>query len=80
MTTLENNLIRFTNNKLSNWYKNAKIDYDVDGSATCKIINDRIIVDYIENNVSKTWSMCYYPEYVLENGMSYFYNVWTEEG
>lgn len=74
-TQIEN----FTNNKLTNWYKNAKIDFNVDGFATTKIEENEIKIDYTENGVSKTWSMVFYPEYAIENGLDYFFNVWMEE-
>lgn len=72
-------LINFTNAKLNNWYTNAKLDYNVEGSATAKIENGQFIVEAIENGVSKVWSMVFYPEYVRDNGFDYFYNVWMEQ-
>lgn len=75
MTTL----INYTNSKLNNWYNNAKLDYGVIGSATCKISGNKFIVNFIEDGEAKEWSMAFYPEYVEENGMDYFYNVWMEE-
>ena len=74
-TQIEN----YTNNKLTNWYKNAKLDYNVIGSATTKIEGNEIKIDYTENNISKTWSMAFYPSYVLDSGLDYFFNVWMEE-
>jgi len=71
-------IINHTNEKLNNWYKNAKIDYNVKGSASCKIENGSFIINYTENGVSKVWSMAFYPEY-LEFGLDYFYNVWGEQ-
>jgi hypothetical protein len=73
------NLINLTNAKLNNWYKNAKLDYNVDGSATARIENGSFIIDYVENGIAKTWSMCFYPEYVQELDADYFYNVWSSE-
>lgn len=74
MTTLLN----ATNERLNNWYKNARIDYNVIGSATADIENGKFIINYTENNVSKVWSMVFYPEY-LEFGNDYFFNVWMEQ-
>lgn len=74
MTTILN----ITNEKLNNWYKNAKLDYNVIGGGKSKIENGNFIINYIENGVSKTWSMAFYPEY-LEFGSSYFFNVWAEQ-
>ena len=74
------NLINYTNERLNNWYKNAKQDFNVVGSATCKIEGNGFIVNYTENGVSKTWSMAFYPEYVSENGLNYFFDCWSAEG
>ena len=74
-TQIEN----YTNNKLNNWYKNAKLDYNVTGFGTTKIEGNEIKIDFTENGVSKTWSMAFYPEYVTDNGLDYFFNVWSEE-
>lgn len=69
----------YTNNKLNNWYKNAKIDYNLTGFGTTKIMGNEIKIDFTENGVSKTWSMAFYPEYATDNGLDYFFNVWSEE-
>jgi len=74
-TQIEN----YTNNKLNNWYKNAKLDYNVTGFGTTKIEGNEIKIDFTENGVSKTWSMAFYPEYATDNGLDYFFNVWAEE-
>lgn len=74
-TKIEN----YTSIKLANWYKNAKLDYNVIGSATTKIKGNIINIDYTENGNTKTWSMAFYPEYTAENGLDYFFNVWSEE-
>jgi len=74
-TQIEN----YTNARLSNWYANAKRDFNVIGSATCKIEGNTITVNYTENGVARTWSMAFYPEYATENGLNYFFNVWSEE-
>jgi hypothetical protein len=74
MTTL----INITNEKLNNWYKNAKIDYNVIGSGFLTIENNTATINFTENGVSKTWSMPFYPEYA-EFGNDYIFNVWMEE-
>lgn len=70
---------KHTNNRLKNWYKNAKLDYNVIGFGTTKIEGDRIKIEYTENDISKTWSMVYYDEYAVESGLDYFFNVWSEQ-
>ena len=74
MTTL----INHTNSKLNNWYSNAKLDYNVIGNASLTIENNIATINFTENNVSKTWSMPFYPEY-SEFGNDYIFNVWMEE-
>lgn len=72
-------LINRTNDKLKNWYKNAKLDFNIDGFGTTKIEGNEIKIQYTEDGNTKTWSMAFYPEYVKENGLDYFFNVWMED-
>lgn len=76
MTTQQ--MIDYTNVRLNKWYANAKLDYNITGSATCRVEGDLFIVDYTENGVSASWSMGFYEEH-LGNGKDYFFNVWSEE-
>lgn len=66
-----------TNIKIANWYENAKQDFNIDGVGLATIENDIITINYTENGINKTWSMCFY----LENQMplDYYFNVWMEE-
>jgi hypothetical protein len=73
------NLINYTNNKLNNFYKNANLDYGVNGNANTLVEGNKITIHFNENGVSKSWSMAFYPDYVAENGLDYFFNVWMEE-
>ena len=72
-------VIRYTNARLASWYRDAKLDYGVEGSGETRIEGNEIFIDFTENGVSSTWSMAFYPEYVLDNGIEYFFNVWMEE-
>lgn len=74
MTTL----INYTNKRLNNWYKNAKLDYNVTGSGSLRFENNKAVIDYTENGVSKTWSMYFVEEYI-SNGIDWIFNVWSEE-
>ena len=76
---MTNKVIRNTNEKLSNWYKNAKLDYGVEGSAEATIEGNIITINFTEGGVAKVWNMAYYPEYVEDNGLNYFFNVWAEQ-
>lgn len=73
------NLIQFTNVKLANWYKNAKLDCNVSGSGTAKIEENKFIINYIENGVSKEWSTYFCDEYLRTQSKEYFYTVWMEQ-
>ena len=66
-----------TNSRLIGWYNNALIDYGVKGSATARIEEDTILIEYIENGVSNKWSMCFYVENQEE--LNYYFSVWAEE-
>lgn len=70
--------IQTTNMKLIGWYKDAKIDFGVIGSATARIDGNKFVIDYIEDGVKKTWSMRFWTEERYD--FDYFYNVWMEEG
>lgn len=76
MTTL--NVINHTNNKIANWFKNSKTDFNVTGEGVASIENDQFVINYEEDGVEKKWSTAFYPEY-LEFNKDYFFNVWMEE-
>ena len=76
---MNNQIENFTNNKLTNWYADAKLDFNVIGSGYTTIEGDSITINYTENGVCKVWSMAFYPEYATENGLDFFFNVWAEE-
>jgi hypothetical protein len=71
-------MISYTNNRIANWYTNAKLDYGVIGKGTCKVEGNSFIVNYTENGEEKVWEMPFYPEYVTENKISYFFDCWME--
>jgi len=77
---LEEQLIQHVNIKLISWYKNAKRDYGVIGEGKASIKEGRFIIDYIEDGVEKNWEICHYPEYIIEQGLNYYYDVWEEQG
>lgn len=72
-------LINYTNQKIKNWYKNAKIDYDVNGHGKTSYSAEKkeISVAYVEDGEKKTWSMPFYPEY-LTNDINWVFNCWSE--
>lgn len=72
------NIIKYTNERLVNWYKNAELDFNVIGEGFLTIENDKAIINYTENGVKKTWSMYFVEEYI-SIGLDYIFNVWSEE-
>ena len=71
-------IINYTNERLQNWYYNAKKDYGVIGSGSVRFTDDSVIVDYIENGEKKEWSMAFYPEYLKDEKIDYVFNCWSE--
>ena len=71
-------MVTYTNNRIANWYKNAKLDYGVEGSGKCRVEGNNFIVEFVENGISDVWQMAFYPEYIEENTKDYFYNCWCE--
>lgn len=72
-------IVNYTNIRIESWYMNALLDHDVvgEGKAFYDENTDTIIVSYIEDGVSKTWEMAFYPEYI-SNGLDWVYNCWSE--
>lgn len=73
------NVVNYTDERIINWYKNAKIDYNVNGSGKTHYNHStkEIVVEYVENGVRNTWKMCFYPEYV-QYGLDWVFNCWAE--
>ena len=74
MTTL----INYTNEKLNNWYSNAKLDYNVVGKGSLTIENNKATINFTENGVEKVWSMYFELEY-SKNNLDYIFSVWMDE-
>ena len=72
-----NKIINFTNSKLENYYKNAKIDFNINGSAITTIEGGLITIECTEDGFTSFWSTAFYLEYA-ENNLDYFFNIWSE--
>lgn len=68
-------VINFTNAKLKTWYKNAKIDFNVNGSANTSFDSNtnEYVIDYIENDVKAQFRLNIYDEKV-----DYLFNAWMQ--
>jgi len=73
-------LIDYTNHRIEKWYELAKTDYNVEGKGEARIEGDAFIIDYVENGVKKTWSWAFYPEYLEDREIDFYYNAWAEQG
>ncbi len=73
-----NQLISHTNQKLANWYNNAMIDYNVEGTASASIQGDEFIIIYTENGITKKWSTYFHGSYLSELSNDFFYDAWSE--
>ena len=73
------NMIEYTNDRILNWYRNAKREYGVIGAGKAHYNkgNDSVVIEYTENGISSTWEMAFYPEY-LSNGKDWVFNCWSE--
>ena len=69
-------VVTYTNARLLNWYKNAKLDFNVEGSANAKFneIEKTIEIEYTENGINKK----YVERYWLDESIDYTFNVWSE--
>ena len=69
-------VVTYTNAKLYNWYKNAKLDFNIEGSAKAKFneIEKTIEIEYTENGITKK----HIEQYWLEESIDYTFNVWAE--
>ena len=76
---MTNQIINHTNARLSNWYKDAFNSYGVVGKGTTTIEGNQVTINYSEDGVEKVWNMIFYPEYVIDGGIDYIFNVWMEE-
>ena len=45
------NLINYTNERLANWYNNAKLDYNVTGSGVARIEENEYKLFYINTKI-----------------------------
>lgn len=74
------NLIEYTNAEIARWYENVKQEYGVTGFGSCRYDSkeNSIIVDYVEDGISKTWQMAFYTEYLKEQKISWVFNCWME--
>lgn len=67
----------YISNKIDySWYKNAKIDYDVDGKfLDADFVNDDLIITHEEGGNKFKTKIAYYWDYTPEQ----LYNIWMEE-
>ena len=72
-------LIEYTDERITKWYKQAKEDYGVIGVGKT-YYNDKenkIIIEYTEDGIKNTWEMAFYLEY-LNYDINWVFNCWCE--
>jgi hypothetical protein len=71
-----NQILSYTNKKLENWYKNAKIDFGVNGDAIAEYDSktDSIVITYTEDGKKKTFSVSNFES----EKISFVFDVWAE--
>lgn len=70
-------VIQYTQERLDKWYENAKIDYNINGSATVFQVGDLFEIVYNEDGVRKHFTMS--VESVIDEPIDYLFNVWSEQ-
>lgn len=70
-------LVDYTNSRLENWYKTAKEDYGVEGSAKAVYSpeHESMIITATENG--EALEECK-VSYIFEESRDYAFNVWAE--
>lgn len=71
-------IINYTNMKLKHWYMDVEKDYGIRGSGQVRFTDDTVIIDYIEDNEIKHWSMAFYPSYIQDQKLDWVFNCWQE--
>ena len=74
MTTTIQQVINHTNERLSNWYKEAK-EYGINGGAIAFLHNSQIVIDYSENGVNARFILDQWQN----ESIDYVFNVWSED-
>ena len=72
------NLIKYTDNRIAQWYCDVKRDYGVIGSGKLRFENNYAIVDYIENGKKKVWSMPFFHYHFKQERRSWIFECWSE--
>lgn len=65
----------YLKDRITTWYKNAKLDYNVNGHfVNAKVMGEVLTIDWVEENKPKSMEIAYYHDYTLEQ----LYNIWME--
>ncbi|NML70062.1 hypothetical protein HHL23_09635 [Chryseobacterium sp. RP-3-3] len=74
MNATAQQVIAYTNERLNDWYKEAK-EYGIKGVAIAFMYNGQIVIDYVENGVTARFSLNHFEG----EAIGYVFNVWSEE-
>ena len=65
----------YLKHKITNWYRNAKLDYDVNGRfKNIKTCGEHLVIVWEEEGKEQELEIVYYNDYTLEQ----LYNIWME--
>ena len=65
----------YLKHKITNWYRNAKLDYDVNGRfKNIKTCGEHLVVVWEEEGKEQELEILYYNDYTMEQ----LYNIWME--
>lgn len=69
-------VLNYTQARLNNWYENAKLDFDVEGSAEVSFNseNEAIVITYTENGVTGQFELQYWQGQAID----WVFGVWSE--
>lgn len=78
MTTITSisEVVKYTQDRVNTWYKNAKIDYNVDGNAYVTENETHVSILFTENDVTDTYSVDKVT--LAEEDIDYLFNTWSE--
>lgn len=69
-------IVRVTQRRLNEWYKNAEIDYKILGGAIVFVQDNNIVIESVDNGIKNIFEMNIQELDGEEN--EYLFNVWME--
>jgi hypothetical protein len=69
-------VLNYTQARLNNWYENAKLDFDVEGSAVVSYNSQSTAIEitYTENDITGKFELMYWQDQAID----WVFGVWSE--